>query len=342
MGHPGTPEGKTQLERQSPLNSAGRIKTPLLVVQGANDPRVKRAESDQIVIALRDRGFPVEYLVAPDEGHGFARPVNSMAMFAAAEKFLAGHLRGRFQESMTPEVATRLKEITVDPATVTLRKQLDSSSLTSPTPATDLRPGIAKYKATLGAGGQNMAMTITQEIKEENGAWVATETATTPMGDMKDWSTLTKGTLVATRRSIRQGPMEIDLVFAEGKATGTAGMNGQSKPVSADLGGPLFADGGGSHAVLATLPLAEGYVVTYRNFDVQKQKVSLRQAKVTGVEQVTVPAGTFAAWKVQLSSADGEPGETTLWVSQETRQVVKISATLPQMGNATFAAELTP
>ncbi len=342
MGHPGTPEGKKQLERQSPLNSAGRIKTPLLVVQGANDPRVKRAESDQIVIALRDRGFPVEYLVAPDEGHGFARPVNSMAMFAAAEKFLAGHLRGRFQESMTPEVATRLKEITVDPATVTLRKQLDSSSLTSPTPATDLRPGIAKYKATLGAGGQNMAMTITQEIKEENGAWVATETATTPMGDMKDWSTLTKGTLVATRRSIRQGPMEIDLVFAEGKATGTAGMNGQSKPVSADLGGPLFADGGGSHAVLATLPLAEGYVVTYRNFDVQKQKVSLRQAKVTGVEQVTVPAGTFAAWKVQLSSADGEPGETTLWVSQETRQVVKISATLPQMGNATFAAELTP
>ena len=79
MGDPTTPEGKAQLERQSPLNSAQKIKTPLLVVQGANDPRVKKAESDQIVIALRDRGFPVEYLVAPDEGHGFARPVNNMA-----------------------------------------------------------------------------------------------------------------------------------------------------------------------------------------------------------------------------------------------------------------------
>ena len=71
MGDPTTPEGKKQLERQSPLNSADKIKTPLLVVQGANDPRVKKAESEQIVIALRDRGFPVEYIVAPDEGHGF-------------------------------------------------------------------------------------------------------------------------------------------------------------------------------------------------------------------------------------------------------------------------------
>ena len=95
MGDPTTPEGKKQLERQSPLYSAAKIKTPLLVVQGANDPRVKKAESDQIVIALRDRSFPVEYIVAPDEGHGFARPVNNMAMYAAIEKFLSKHLEGR-------------------------------------------------------------------------------------------------------------------------------------------------------------------------------------------------------------------------------------------------------
>jgi len=96
----------------------------LLVIQGANDPRVKKAESDQIVIALRDRKFPVEYLVAPDEGHGFARPVNNMAAFAATEKFLARHLGGRFQESMTPEVTTRLGEITVDPKTVEMPKRV--------------------------------------------------------------------------------------------------------------------------------------------------------------------------------------------------------------------------
>ncbi|MCO5258477.1 MAG: S9 family peptidase [Lentimicrobium sp.] len=121
MGDPSTPEGEADLKKMSPLFSADKIKSPLLVVQGANDPRVKQHESDQIVVALRDRGFPVEYIVAPDEGHGFARPVNNMAMLAAAEKFLARHLGGRYQESMKPEVAERLKEITVDPKTVMLK-----------------------------------------------------------------------------------------------------------------------------------------------------------------------------------------------------------------------------
>ena len=111
------------MERQSPLNSAAKIRAPLLVVQGAHDPRVNRAESERIVIALRDRNFPVEYLCAPDEGHGFRRPVNNMAMYAAAEKFLALHLGGRFQEGGTPEVVKRLTEITVDPKTVALKPQ---------------------------------------------------------------------------------------------------------------------------------------------------------------------------------------------------------------------------
>lgn len=120
MGNPNTPEGKAQLERQSPLNSANKIIAPLLVVQGANDPRVNIHESDQIVVALRERGAPVEYIVAPDEGHGFSRPVNNMAMLAAAEKFLARHLGGRYQESMTSETQKRLSEITMDVKNVKL------------------------------------------------------------------------------------------------------------------------------------------------------------------------------------------------------------------------------
>ena len=103
------------------------------MIQGANDPRVNKRESDQIVIALRDRGFPVEYLVAPDEGHGFARPVNNMAMFASAEKFLAKYLGGRYQETMTPEVSQRLKEITVDVKTVTLPKMMSCNFRASET-----------------------------------------------------------------------------------------------------------------------------------------------------------------------------------------------------------------
>jgi dipeptidyl aminopeptidase/acylaminoacyl peptidase len=86
VGDLNTPDGRAQLKRQSPLEFVERIKTPLMVVQGANDPRVNKGESDQIVVAMRDKNLPVEYIVAPDEGHGFARPVNNMAMIAAAGK----------------------------------------------------------------------------------------------------------------------------------------------------------------------------------------------------------------------------------------------------------------
>jgi dipeptidyl aminopeptidase/acylaminoacyl peptidase len=132
MGDPTTPEGKAMLTERSPLNSADKIKTPLLVAQGANDPRVNRREAEQIVVALRDRGFPVEYLLAPDEGHGFARPVNNMALFMESEKFLAQHLGGRYQEGGTPEVTARLKEIAVDPKSVVLAKKSNSSSAGAP------------------------------------------------------------------------------------------------------------------------------------------------------------------------------------------------------------------
>jgi len=131
MGDPNTKEGLAQMKRQSPLYSADKIKTPLMVVQGANDPRVNKRESDQIVIALRDRNYPVEYLVADDEGHGFARPVNNMAMIAAAEKFLAKHIGGRYQETMSDDVAKRLKEITVDPKTVKLASAVSEKGTSS-------------------------------------------------------------------------------------------------------------------------------------------------------------------------------------------------------------------
>jgi dipeptidyl aminopeptidase/acylaminoacyl peptidase len=128
MGDPNTPEGKAQLERQSPLNYVDKIKTPLMIVQGANDPRVKKTEADQIVVALRERKYPVEYLLAPDEGHGFQRPVNNMAMIMSVEKFLAKHLGGRFQDGGTAETVQRLKEITVDVTTVTMPKKVDMNA----------------------------------------------------------------------------------------------------------------------------------------------------------------------------------------------------------------------
>jgi dipeptidyl aminopeptidase/acylaminoacyl peptidase len=86
------------LKSRSPLFKADRIKIPMLIAQGANDPRVKQAESEQIVAAIRKAGKPVEYMVFKDEGHGFARPENQLKFIAAAEAFLAKHLPGgRFE-----------------------------------------------------------------------------------------------------------------------------------------------------------------------------------------------------------------------------------------------------
>ncbi|KPF45326.1 peptidase S9 [beta proteobacterium AAP121] len=95
MGDPGTPEGQALLKERSPLNFAANIERPLLIGQGANDPRVNVAESDQIVDAMKARKIPVTYIVFPDEGHGFARPVNNIAFNAVTENFLAQCLGGR-------------------------------------------------------------------------------------------------------------------------------------------------------------------------------------------------------------------------------------------------------
>jgi dipeptidyl aminopeptidase/acylaminoacyl peptidase len=340
MGDPNTPEGKAQLMRQSPLTAAEKIKTPLLVIQGANDPRVKKRESDQIVIALRDRGFPVEYLVAPDEGHGFARPVNNMAMFASAEKFLAKYLGGRYQESMTPEVAQRLKEVTVDVKTVTLPKAMSSTSEV-PKPAVDLRPGIHNYKASIAIAGQTIPLTMKSEIKEENGAWTVTDTAQTPQGEVSDVSTIEKGSLLLKRRVIKQGPMTMELNVEPNQVTGTTTMSGKSTPLAVESGGALFADGAGAFDVIASLPLADGYSLSFRNFDVQKQKPQIKQLKVVGSESVTVPAGTFDAYKVEIVDAANDADKQTVWIDKASRKVLKISAVLPSLNGAILTSELT-
>ncbi len=92
----GDPEKDAEfLWSRSPLSRVSDIRIPLLIAQGANDPRVKQAESEQIVAALEEAGIDHEYMLFPDEGHGFAKPDNRLRFYAAAERFLARHLGGR-------------------------------------------------------------------------------------------------------------------------------------------------------------------------------------------------------------------------------------------------------
>ena len=120
VGDVDDPSDRQRLAAQSPLFSADQIQAPLMVIQGANDPRVKQVESDQIVVALRDLGRTVAYLLAPDEGHGIIQEDNLLASIAALERFLAEHLGGRHQSAMSPEIQAQLAALTVDINTVTV------------------------------------------------------------------------------------------------------------------------------------------------------------------------------------------------------------------------------
>jgi hypothetical protein len=141
------------------------------------------------------------------------------------------------------------------------------------------------------------------------------------MGAMLDTTTLEKTSLTLRKRTVE---------------------GGGEQPVSADLDGTIFADGAGANFVIGCLPLAEGYTTAYRNFDLQRQTVKLMQLEVAGSESVTVPAGTFDAFKVELSSADGGPDKSTVWIAKETRRPVKISTVMAEMGGAVLTAELLP
>jgi dipeptidyl aminopeptidase/acylaminoacyl peptidase len=105
MGDWTNPEVAKQLLEVSPLTHVAKIKKPLLIGQGANDPRVKQSESDQIVKAMQDKGLPVTYILFPDEGHGFARPENNLSFYAAAEAFLSAHLGGKYQPISKEDLA---------------------------------------------------------------------------------------------------------------------------------------------------------------------------------------------------------------------------------------------
>jgi hypothetical protein len=182
---------------------------------------------------------------------------------------------------------------------------------------------------------------VSTAIQDGGGAWTATDQMETSQGTATDTATLEKSSLLLEKRSLKQGPMAIDIDFADNKATGKMSMNGQEKPISADVGGPIFGDAAGGDLAIACLPLADGYTTTFRNFDIQTQKVKIQQLTVAGDESVTVPAGTFDTYRVEISAADGGADKKTLWIAKDSHKVVKVKAVMASMGGAVLTQELS-
>jgi len=335
MGDASTPEGKAQLVRQSPLFSADKIVAPLLVVQGQNDPRVVKAESDQIVVALRDRGFPVQYINAPDEGHGFARPENNMAFVAATEKFLAQHIGGRYQSDMPENIARRLEEITVDVDEVTLPEAIDAEEAAMKLmPARELATGELAYNLSLPAFGVELKTSIS--IEKEGDLMIISESTQTPMGNAVDVMKLHAADLSPLRREINQGQVKIFVDYHKNKVEGEIDMGTQKVPVNVEPEGPLFAEGPARFLLLATLPLAEGYSILFRNIDMAS--MSEKMFRLTTISE-TMEDST-QTWRLDVAPADGSPGSLIIWVDKQTYSVLKYEQVMPEMGGVTMVGKL--
>jgi len=352
MGDPDTETGREQLERQSPINHVDRIQRPLLVIHGANDPRVKQAEADQIVVAMRERDLDVEYIVAPDEGHGFRGRENRLAMYARSEEFMATHLGGRYQRDMSEPVAERLAAITVDVDSVVVEDVADAldAARTLPLPVVDAQQvaeGEFIYTSTLTLPNGQMAVTNTRKIErrleDTRQILMVLTDSKTPMGEVSDRFVIDGTSLRPIRRTIEQGPSTVDVEFETSEVTGTIQMQGNEMPISIELDAPVFGGDAGLEIALAGLELRDGLRTNIRIAVVGvQQRVRYYQAEVTGPETVDVPEGEFEAFRVDLNAIDGEGGDQTYWIKANApRHTVKVQGTLPpQMGGGEFVTVL--
>ncbi len=208
-----------------------------------------------------------------------------------------------------------------------------------------LAPGTFTYRAVIALGGQSREMSVTTEIKDDAEGWVITDTATTPASAparAAPWWTARSWTrrrcCSGSARSRRARTRSSTSSWAA-RWSGSSSSAGRRGPFSADIGGDLFNDAAGLYQSIATLPFAPGYKIAFRTFDVQVQRVRTVRLQVLGSEPVTVPAGTFDAFKIELANADDE-GKTTVWVAKDGRKVVKFVGVRPQLQGATVTSEL--
>ena len=329
VGDPEDPEERDDLKNRSPLFFANQITAPLLVVHGANDPRVKQQESDQIVATLRDQGHAVEYIVAPDEGHGFRNEDNNLALAARMEAFLGEHVGGRHQTSMTGDIEQRLSEITVDPSTVEMPEASGEAeaSKTSALPNADgsvLQAANVTYETSLSIQGRTINLTTDRSIAtamhDGQEVWQVVDQLSSAMINATDSLMLDRETLRPIARTA-SGQGTITLSYADDAVTGSMQMGSQSMDINKELEAPVLAGGSGLEMTLATLPLEDGYTTTMRVFNYQQQSVRRMKVAVTGTSTVEVGAGSFDTMTLEVTSLDGNdagPAPTTSWPTRRT------------------------
>ena len=346
VGNPNTEEGREELKEDSPLFYADNIDDPLLVIQGANDPRVKKQESDQIVVAARENNVDVKYLVAENEGHGFRQQDNRLAVAAAMEKFFAQHLGGRYQKSVDDNIRKRWDELKRDVNEVTMPDTTGKAEKEKAFPIMDaerMKPHGATYAQTIKAGGRTMQMEMSRRVRpgetEGQKAWLVTTSSQSPRGTTTDSFYLHKETLLPLKRTVNQPQMNVTLHFKEEKVTGTMQVRGRNQDVSIKKDKKVL---GVPEVVTRAMDLNDDFQAGFNMLNLMQQKIQQYSMEVKGTEKVEVPFGSFNTYKIEISSSEGGTPTQTLFVTvDEPYRVVKTINELPaSMGGVTVVSEL--
>jgi dipeptidyl aminopeptidase/acylaminoacyl peptidase len=331
VGDPNTEEGKKAIREASPLFSAAKINRPLLIVQGANDPRVKRAEADQIVIALRDKGKKVDYLLAPDEGHGFIKPLNKKAMYAQTEKFLSEILGGRYQAEMEDDVKETLAKLTVDISTVKYEPKKEEKSTGSLPAVKDVWSSMKMdYTMTMEIQGQKISMDMKRTIEPSGTEWLVSDEVTGAMGQMKD-AVVFKADGTPVSREMEQMGQKIGMTFEKNKATAEM----QGKKMDINFTGAWLADGPGVDQIMAKWPLETDFSIVTEIPDVTSMKAKQVKINLVGKENLN----STIYYVLEMVSTENENDKTTFWINPNTKMADKMVSVMPAMGNAVMTIE---
>ncbi len=332
MGNPNTEEGKAQLKRQSPFFHTSNIKSPLMVAQGANDPRVKKSESDQIVIAMRELNLNVEYLNFPDEGHGFANPRNNMAFIAAMERFLSDQLGGRYQKEIPDHLNTILEKVTVDINSLKMPLLINNDIRNSqiPTVITSPESYSAMYKIQLAISGQLIDFEINRSVNLLNNEIELIDKAISPMGEMIDKTIVLKSDFSLVERSIKQDPMSISLKLENEKISGSITIQDEVKPIELAIEKDFIIDGPALDLFLQNINYNTPSQYLYV-FDAQNQSFTHHHISV---EKEEIISG-YNCLQIKLESLEGPQKTASYWISKDASPIlVKKESILPEMGGA--------
>lgn len=333
VGDPETEEGESRIREASPLFSADKINKPLLIIQGANDPRVKKAEADQIVIALRDRGHDVSYLLAEDEGHGFTKPLNRMAMYAEVEKFLSEKLGGRYQKTMSTDVEKTLQQLQVDINEVEYNPAPEVEPAAELPQITDLfQEGTEELTVKIEQGESVFDMTTHRTVSKEGKGWKVSETTTGPMGEMQDEAVYDEKFNILVR-TLKQAGKEIVMNYTKkGVQIDAAG-----KEMTIEMRGASIAASAGFEYIIAGMN-PDDFPLYTQIAEIPGQKAKTVVVESAGEEKLN---GKDCR-KVTITATENENDVITVWVIKETSAPQKTVQVSPAMNNAVITTERVP